>query len=151
MTSIPSGSKFLSVISSVDTTQKRSQSINEESQFYTIEEIATSVKDNILPTYKVYTALLSQTGTNAPTAWVLQNTFDNDFVWNYVDTGTYSVSNNEITWDAVVFFGANEGTGLIITSIEKGNHLITTISTDIFGEISNHPWSNYPIEIRVYL
>lgn len=39
--------------------------------------------------YKVYTALLTQSGTDAPTATVLENTFSGTVVWSYVSTGTY--------------------------------------------------------------
>ncbi len=39
--------------------------------------------------YKVYTALLTQTGTNAPIASVLQNTLDNTIIWTRLDTGLY--------------------------------------------------------------
>jgi hypothetical protein len=38
--------------------------------------------------YKVYTALLTQTGTNAPVATVLENTIGN-IIWSYDDTGVY--------------------------------------------------------------
>lgn len=38
--------------------------------------------------YKVYTALLTQTGTNAPVATVLENTIGN-ISWSYDDTGVY--------------------------------------------------------------
>ena len=39
--------------------------------------------------YKVYTALLSQSGTNAPTAVVLENTLGDTVVWSYSITGEY--------------------------------------------------------------
>lgn len=39
---------------------------------------------------KVYRALLSQTGTNAPIATVLENTLGGEVVWSRVDTGIYS-------------------------------------------------------------
>ena len=39
--------------------------------------------------YKVYTALLSQTGTNAPVATVLENTLGGTVIWSRVSTGTY--------------------------------------------------------------
>ena len=39
--------------------------------------------------YKVYTALLSQTGTNAPVATVLENTLGGTIVWSRLSTGTY--------------------------------------------------------------
>ena len=40
------------------------------------------VKDYVIP-YKVYTALLTQTGTNAPVATVLENTLGGTPVWSY--------------------------------------------------------------------
>ena len=39
--------------------------------------------------YKVYTALLTQTGTNAPIATVLENTLGGTVIWSRVSTGTY--------------------------------------------------------------
>jgi len=42
-----------------------------------------------LPQYKVYTALLTQTGTDAPVATVLENTLGGTVVWSYVAGGRY--------------------------------------------------------------
>ncbi len=39
--------------------------------------------------YSVYTALLTQTGTDAPTAVVLENTLGGTVVWSYDSVGTY--------------------------------------------------------------
>ena len=39
--------------------------------------------------YKVYTALLTQTGTDAPVATVLENTLGGEVVWTYGSTGVY--------------------------------------------------------------
>ena len=39
--------------------------------------------------YKVYTALLTQTGTDAPVAIVLENTLGGDVVWSYGEVGLY--------------------------------------------------------------
>ncbi len=39
--------------------------------------------------YLVYTALLTQTGTDAPVATVLQNTLGGTVVWTYEDFATY--------------------------------------------------------------
>ena len=41
------------------------------------------------PPYKVYTALLTQSGTDAPVATVLQNTLGGDIVWSYESIGQY--------------------------------------------------------------
>ena len=40
--------------------------------------------------YKVYIAELSQTGTNAPVANVIENTLGGDIVWSYAYTGAYN-------------------------------------------------------------
>lgn len=55
-----------------------------------LQTLAEAV-ENIAPSpssYKVYTALLSQTGTNAPVATVLENTIGN-IVWTRDSTGIY--------------------------------------------------------------
>lgn len=44
------------------------------------------------PTYKVYTALLSQLGSNAPTAIVLENKLDNTVTLSRNSAGNYSIS-----------------------------------------------------------
>lgn len=49
------------------------------------------------PTYKVYSALLTQSGTNPPVATILENTLDTPIVWEYIGVGEYSASG--ITWD----------------------------------------------------
>ncbi len=41
------------------------------------------------PSYKVYTALLTQTGTSDPTSVVLENTLGGDIVWSRVTDGQY--------------------------------------------------------------
>lgn len=46
---------------------------------------------DVLP-YKVYTALLSQTGTDAPVATVLQNTLGGTVVWTRDDVGIYTAT-----------------------------------------------------------
>jgi hypothetical protein len=52
-------------------------------------EIAAS---SYTPTYKVYTALLSQSGTNAPVAVVLENTLGFTPVWSRTGIGTYHLT-----------------------------------------------------------
>lgn len=44
--------------------------------------------------YKVYTALLTQTGTDAPVATVLENTLGGEIVWSYDGFGSYIGSLN---------------------------------------------------------
>jgi hypothetical protein len=40
-------------------------------------------------TYKVYTALLNQTGTNDPVATILENTLGENINWSYANVGIY--------------------------------------------------------------
>jgi hypothetical protein len=49
-----------------------------------------AVKD--LRPYKVYTALLNQSGTDAPVATVLENTIDQTLVWERFSIGQYRLS-----------------------------------------------------------
>ena len=51
--------------------------------------VVKSQLDAVGRPYKVYTALLSQTGTNAPVATVLENTLGGTVIWSRVSTGTY--------------------------------------------------------------
>ena len=44
------------------------------------------------PTYKVYRALITQSGTNAPTAIVLENTLGGTPVWSHFDVGIYRLT-----------------------------------------------------------
>lgn len=49
-----------------------------------------AVKD--LRPYKVYTALLNQSGTDAPVATVLENTIDTTLMWERFATGQYRLT-----------------------------------------------------------
>ena len=56
------------------------------------EQIATTAfvqANSSARPYKVYTALLTQSGTNAPVATVLENTLGGTVVWSYSITGEY--------------------------------------------------------------
>ena len=47
------------------------------------------IKEVSTKSYKVYTALLTQSGTDAPVATVLENTLGGDVVWDRGGTGYY--------------------------------------------------------------
>lgn len=114
------------------------------------------------PAYMVYTAKLTQTGTNAPVASVLQNTFPDNVVWSYGGEGYYTATFehnyfvNESDF-AIIAAGAfvRSGTGEVLTVAGfKDNPDAIAIATrgnltpgyDIDGVLSNHT-----IEIRVYI
>jgi hypothetical protein len=94
--------------------------------------------------YKVYTALLNQTGISAPVATVLENTIGN--IWfTYNDVGNYFVnSNNLFTIDKTyILFGGFYG----------GENWINNYGSSSIIELvgsNNGVLLNTPIEIRVY-
>lgn len=143
--SISSETKFIGISPDVSVEQKRSTQINDQSEGYTASEIIGAGLG-----YKVYTALLTQTGTNAPVATVLQNTFDDDFVWAYEGIGGYSVSNAEITQNTITFFGANGGNNTAQSSSTIANQISYVVSSPE-GMLDNGLLTKCPIEIRLYI
>jgi hypothetical protein len=115
---------------------------------------------NIRP-YKVYTALLTQTGETAPTSIVLENTLGN-VTLQYFDVGYYQiVLENSIDINKTfLYIGNGPSSGGRIFFEEEGFKTITffdstTIvvfsSTDGYSSgLSNNELENCPIEIRVY-
>lgn len=104
--------------------------------------------------YKVYTALISQSGTNAPVATILQNTLGGTLVWSYVDTGTYfaTLANTFLsgkTWMMITTGGSlNTDFGIIIYRNTDSQLELDTF--DNFGSSANGVLLNNSIEIRVY-
>ena len=109
--------------------------------------------------YKVYTALLTQTGTNDPVATVLENTIGN-IVWTRIEAGFYIATLNgaftagKTFLDGIVVYGASSAT----TNIVGGNltvgsiDFVVMITKIISGSNINQDsvLNNTPIEIRVY-
>lgn len=78
----------------VTTVQRDALPNNEGSSIYNLDEKQTQTRsDGVWKgtgiKYKVYTALLSQSGTDAPVATVLENTLGGTVVWSYASPGTY--------------------------------------------------------------
>lgn len=100
--------------------------------------------------YKVYTALLTQSGTDAPVATVLENTLGGTVVWSYWSIGNYRgtlvgafpASKTIIQYDPFAFFS---GDGIMY--VEKNDDIITvqtrqnlwdgTFPTSIDGYLNN--------------
>ncbi len=112
------------------------------------------------PKYKVYTALLTQSGTDAPVATVLENTLGGTLVWTRDTTGQYTGTLNGAFTENKTFITSQFNatltppSGGYISGIlgERNDndsiHLITfdIPSTDTGDGILNET----PIEIRVY-
>jgi len=54
---------------------------------FSIQEII-----NLAIPYKIYNAILTQSGTSAPVATVLQNTLGGNVTWTYVNLGAYNAT-----------------------------------------------------------
>ncbi len=102
--------------------------------------------------YKSYIALISQTGTDAPTAIVLNNTLG-DVTFSYVGVGRYNITTNSL-------FTLNK-TFALTTNSNRGVNSIYQIDIDNFRiyckdltssgiPLLNDALNNTSIEIRVY-
>ena len=121
-------------------------------QYYKEEEI-DAMFDSRLP-YKVYTALLTQTGTNAPTAIVLENTLGGTIVWSRETQGQYvGTLANAFSLDCTIVFATTGWKGTILTNAFPVN--INSISVETFSTTDSlyrvdDSMDKTTIEIRVY-
>jgi len=100
--------------------------------------------------YKVYTALLSQGGTSAPTAIVLENTFGGAVVWTRTATGIYiGTLTGEFVLDKttlIISSYASNSTGIQRVDLDS----IVVNTYDPTGILGDSKLSKNTIEIRVY-
>jgi len=118
---------------------------------FTIQSVIDLVQEGVVPKYKVYTALLTQSGTSAPVATILENTLGGTLVWSYVVPG--------------VFYGTLTGAftlnkTTVLNNITNGNTCVTAVRSSVndiqiqtrnFSNINeNSSMNGMTIEIRVY-
>lgn len=109
--------------------------------------------------YKVYTALLSQSGTDAPSAVIMENTIGN-IVWSRIDTGDYAgiladafPENKTVILPTTVYQIASPSSidDIAFRYLRDDTNKITLQSYDnSTGTRSDSVISNSIIEIRVY-
>lgn len=117
------------------------------------EITALAIKKGIR-TYKVFTALISQSETNAPTMTILENTLSDTPVFSYMGVGEYALtllgeySDNKT---AVI-------TKTVVGFLQSETYLAERVSDDVVevksyesSVLSNSILDNSYIEIRVYL
>ena len=104
--------------------------------------------------YKVYTALLSQSGTNAPVATVLENTLGGDIVWSREDSGIYIGTLNEGFVLGKTFLSGkyrinsvDDPSSYSISDSGVDTVYVTSESSEVLQDDLLY---NAPIEIRVY-
>jgi hypothetical protein len=116
------------------------------------------VKENSSLPYKVYTALLTQEGTNPPTAQVLQNTLGIDITYEYSDLGTYIIRLSDFVDVTKLYINvqgtANNSDSTLIFNASTSGMIDTIFLTSILLQ-NSFPYadsivSNAPLEIRVY-
>jgi len=121
------------------------------------EEFSLAISDAInfntgeaTPQYKVYTALLTQTGTSAPTAIVLENTLG-EIVWTYDAPGTYfaTLTGGFIVGKTWMVADTLQNTGAYTQNYKTLNiiELYTFNNSDV---VTDGYLNNTGIEIRVY-
>ena len=103
--------------------------------------------------YKVYTALLSQTGTSAPTATVLENTLGGTVVWTRSGLGEYRATLNSafvFNKTTTMTTGGLIGGGFFINSQYVSGDYVTTTTRTTLNTLADDLLTGTTIEIRVY-
>jgi hypothetical protein len=129
-------------------------------EWLNLDQLITNIVTPLIPpapTYKVYTALLSQTGENAPTAIVLENTLGGNIVWTRIDEGVYigTLSNSFIENKTGViinntaYASDNQITTVDVLTTSTVNIQTSRTTEGVFGLKDSCMYNNL-IEIRVY-
>lgn len=101
--------------------------------------------------YTAYAALISQSGTNAPTATVLKNNTGHTYTWARTGSGTYTITanGNAFTNNKTVVFnnnGLSTGSFGFASAIwTRTSDTVVTITTGGDGRITNGSF-----EVRIY-
>jgi hypothetical protein len=106
------------------------------------------------PTYKVYTALLSQSGTDEPTAVVVENTLEADVTYSYIAAGQYvGTSIGMLPDDKIIeckgFVRNFDDLVLSIEKLDEDSFRISSTGFDRLGA-DNLLYGQESFEIRVY-
>jgi len=101
--------------------------------------------------YKVYTALLTQSGTSAPTATVLENTLGGSITWTYTSTGSYvGTLTSAFTLNKTWTIATGSGSADTTITVSRSSDNTVNVSTLLAGTPTNGIISPASIEIRVY-
>lgn len=144
---VNSMTRFLAVDSAkVDLKERKDKLNNSKTEYLSLDDIRG---------YKVYTALLTQTGTNAPVATVLENTIG-DIWFTYNNAGEYYINSSELFVLDKVYISITNNIdvynfggfwSIAINPVSTEQLYLTTGNIDKYvNEILNAT----PIEIRVY-
>jgi len=103
--------------------------------------------------YSSYTALLTQTSTDAPVATVLSSNLTGTFTWARTDVGVYTLTASAATFTAnktIVFL--NPGSSVSLVSVERTSDTVLTVKTFVpsSGAAVDAAITNGAFEVRIY-
>lgn len=114
-------------------------------------QIATTAFVQGIRPYKVYTALLTQVGTDAPTATVLENTLGGTVVWTRDSAGIYyGTLSGAFSSNKTVCFISGTVLSVHFNCYQNSTSSVTATSTNTSGEGVDTAILSASIEIRVY-
>lgn len=102
--------------------------------------------------YKVYTVLLNQSGTSAPSATILDNTLSGAVVWSYSSTGAFTGVLAGAFTGSKCFFSINSGDNALGSDFKAyrvDGNTIKVLSFDS-GTLTNGMLTSASLEVRVY-
>ena len=106
-------------------------------------------------TYKKYVALLTQTGTTAPTDIVLESTFTTNPTWTYAAPGQYYIDNISFDMSKTFYTIGGNPTGnpnyrIGLTFDRAYNRIFVNTINFNSSSYSDDYLDNTSIEIRIY-
>lgn len=109
-------------------------------------------------TYKLYAALITQSGTSDPTATVLFNNLtenSEEIVWTRWTTGTYrgtlaGVFTNGLTVGLINVYGNSSGQNAYAVTARRGTTDYFQITTGSGGALIDALMTNCYLEIKIY-
>tara|TARA_R110000868_G_scaffold367067_1_gene630024 strand:+ start:95 stop:547 length:453 start_codon:yes stop_codon:yes gene_type:complete len=111
----------------------------------------TSSTTTAPPAYKIYSALVTQSGTNPPTVTILQNTLGGTPVWSYVGVGLYAATlSGAFTTNKTSILVGSLFSTTGVSSSSSGSNLFN-ISTYEGGSFVNDILNKTTVEVKVYL
>lgn len=150
---IPGDDQIFAHSAAVNTTISGPESALEESHWYKMQDITDTVAADVKP-YKVFTALLTQSGGTAPVATVLENTIG-VMSLQYSYPGNYSITSVEFNgfadYGKVAVLFTNGGSGYFTrTQYVPPINGITITTLNNLNTATDGLINNATIEIRLY-
>ena len=118
---------------------------------FTVTQLAAFANSYSLG-YTVYSALITQSGTAAPTAVVLQNTTGGTITWTRVSVGSYKAAISGVTFveNKTAILLGNTNVAMSIAALRKTTTDVTFEQKLISSNANADGVSDVTIEIRIY-